>query len=198
MNLSLTRNDFFVCIDMQRLFLEPGAWYCGEGLSILPNAVKLAEAGAARCLFTRFITPTTATQAQGQWRPYYEHWHTVTQSEAGADKMELHNELQACSSDLRRFDKPTYDAFKSKAFAQMVQSSSARTLVMFGIETDVCVLGSVLSAIDLGYCVIVVTDATASSDRESHQACLDLVYPRFDQQVVLATTIQVLSAWDIA
>lgn len=196
MNLSLTNTDIFVCIDMQRLFLEPGDWYCSNGLTILSNTIKLAKASGDRCWFTRFITPTTSAEATGQWRPYFEHWHSVTQSEVGADIMDLHTQLQPYASESRVFDKPTYDTFKSDSFAQLLQASSARTLVMFGIETDVCVLSSALSAVDLGFRVIVVNDATASSDMNSHQACLDLVYPRFDQQIVLATTAQVLHAWE--
>jgi len=198
MKLSLTQNDYFICIDMQRLFLEPGDWYCPDGLSILPNIVKLAKASTNRCLFTRFMTPPTASDAEGQWRDYYQHWQSVTQSVAGKEMMDLHAQLQPLAHPSRIFDKPTYDVFKNPSFVNTVQASSARNLIMFGIETDVCVMASVLSAVDLGYCVVVVTDATASSDVQSHQACLDLVYPRFDQQIILATTAEILTAWDDA
>jgi len=198
MNLSLTKNDYFICIDIQRLFLEPGDWYCPEGLSILPNCVSLAKASTDRCLFTRFITPHAPADAKGQWRDYYHHWQSVTQSVAGKEMMELHAQIQPLADPSQTFDKPTYDVFKNLSFVNTVQSSTARNLIIFGIETDVCVMASVLSAVDLGFCVVVVTDATASSDMRSHQVCLDLVYPRFDQQIILATTAEILDAWDDA
>lgn len=67
-----------------------------------------------------------------------------------------------------------------------------------GIETDVFVLATAMSAVDLGYRVIIVSDAVASSDMASHEACLQLVYPRFDQQIEIADLPTVLDAWGAA
>ena len=43
--------------------------------------------------------------------------------------------------------------------------------------------------------VVVAVDAVASSDAAGHRACLDAVYPRFDQQIELATSDVILAAW---
>ena len=40
----LDRNACVVCVDMQRLFLEPGEWHCPAGLDILANCRELAAA----------------------------------------------------------------------------------------------------------------------------------------------------------
>ena len=69
-------------------------------------------------------------------------------------------------------------------------------MILTGVETDVCVLATALSAVDRGFRVIVVSDAVASSDMDSHRACLELVYPRYDQQIELVTCEELLaSGW---
>ena len=52
-----------LCIDMQRIFLEPGDWYCPAGLEILPAIRRLAAHAPDRSAFTRFITAATPEEA---------------------------------------------------------------------------------------------------------------------------------------
>jgi len=52
-----------------------------------------------------------------------------------------------------------------------------------GSETDVCVLATVLGAVDHGYRVIVVTDAVCSSSDEGHDAMLKLYRERYSLQI---------------
>jgi len=70
-------------------------------------------------------------------------------------------------------------------------------LVLFGIETDVCILATVLAAVDLGLRVTLPVDALAGSDAQSRRACLRHAYPRIDldQQVELTDTGTVLRDW---
>ncbi|MGT2478761.1 cysteine hydrolase family protein (plasmid) [Methylobacterium oryzae CBMB20] len=64
-----------------------------------------------------------------------------------------------------------------------------------GGETDVCVLGTVLGAVDLGYRVIIVTDGLCSSSDEAHDAMLTLYHGRYGQQVETVTTDTLLRNW---
>lgn len=64
-----------------------------------------------------------------------------------------------------------------------------------GAETDVCVLSTVLSAVDLGYRVIIASDALCSSADESHDALLSLYAKRFDVQIELADSRQIFLNW---
>ena len=72
------------------------------------------------------------------------------------------------------------------------------TVVISGGETDVCVLASVLDAIDLGYRVVVVSDALCSVSDEAHENLLKLFNERFGQQIEVASSDTILKAWDLA
>ena len=54
----------------------------------------------------------------------------------------------------------------------MLQRLRTDTLVISGAETDVCVLATVMVAVDAGYRVILAKDALCSVSDESHDAML--------------------------
>ncbi len=68
-------------------------------------------------------------------------------------------------------------------------------MVITGAETDVCVLATVLGAIDRGYRVIVVSDALCSSSDETHDALITLYEKRYTQQVETVWTDVLLATW---
>jgi nicotinamidase-related amidase len=67
------------------------------------------------------------------------------------------------------FDKPVYSAFAGHKLHRHLQDRGTDTLLVTGSETDVCVLATVIGAVDHGYRVIVVTDAACSSSDEGHE-----------------------------
>ena len=66
---------------------------------------------------------------------------------------------------------------------------------MGGGETDVCVLATVMSGVDLGYRVVLASDALCSVDDATHDALMLLYKRRYSQQVQTGTTAEILSAW---
>lgn len=66
---------------------------------------------------------------------------------------------------------------------------------MTGGETDVCVLGTVMGAVDLGYRVVLVADAVCSSTDRGHDAAMTLYRERFSQQIETAPLQEILAAW---
>ncbi len=179
----LDGRTWFVCVDMQRLFLEPGPWFCPAGLAILPACKTLSAVAPGRSLFTRFVPARRPTEAQGAWRRYYAHWTAVTLDAAGTDAIGLHADLAPFSAAGQVFDKTGYGAFGAPAFRDFITRQAPSALVIFGVETDVCVLATVLEAIDRGLRTIVPADAVASGDAAGHRAALDTLLPRFDQQI---------------
>lgn len=191
----LDARAFHLCIDMQRVFLEPGPWYAAAGLTILPAIRRLLDHAPDRAIFTRFITAERPAAAKGSWRRYYRRWHAVTRDELGAGALDLYPDLAPYAAACRVFDKVTHDAFDDVVFARHVESLEVSALILSGVETDVCVLATAMSAVDLGYRTVIAVDAVTSSVAESHRACLDHVYPRYDQQIELARVDDILAAW---
>ena len=71
----------------------------------------------------------------------------------------------------------------------------ANTLIISGAETDVCVLATVLDAVDLGYRVVVAEDALCSSSDEGHDMLLRLYQSRYSEQIETASSEIILSRW---
>ena len=190
----LDEQALHICIDMQQIFLKPGPWYAEAGLAVLPKIEQLVHARNLPTVFTRFITPSTATEAIGSWQTYYEFWHQVTKEEAGEECLALHPTLQKFAKTENTFDKTTYDAFASGSFRSSIEKANPSALIFSGIDTDVCVLATVLTAVDLGIRTIIAKDAVTSSDLDSHNACFEFLFPRYSQQIEIATVAEILSA----
>ena len=80
---------------------------------------------------------------------------------------------------------------------QRLRARDCDTLVVSGGETDMCVLTTVLGAVDLGYRTVLVQDAVCSSSDESHDAMLELFGNRFRQHVEVGTTAEVAELWRV-
>jgi hypothetical protein len=60
-------------------------------------------------------------------------------------------------------DKTRYSPFLQSPFQAIIAGRRVDTLIVSGAETDVCVLATVLDAVDLGYRVVVAADTVCSS-----------------------------------
>lgn len=65
------------------------------------------------------------------------------------------------------FDKIEFSCFGCNNFAKKIKELKVDTLVIFGIETHVCVVQTVLDALEQGYEVHVVEDAISSRTKEN-------------------------------
>jgi nicotinamidase-related amidase len=193
----LSERSIHLCVDVQRLFTHDGPWATPWLEPTLPAIIEIAERHAARTIFTRFIPPARAEDMPGQWQRYYRQWKGVTRERLDPRLLDLVPPLDALVPPATVVDKPVYSPFHGWRLPALLRERGADTLVITGAETDVCVLATVLGAIDHGYRVVVVTDAMCSSSDHGHEALLDLYRQRFTEQVSTARVEEVLDAWSI-
>ncbi len=187
-----------VCIDIQRLFADETVWHTPSIADILPQIVRLTEHAPSRSIFTRFTTPEHPGDATGHWRAYYERWTSVTTAVMDGAMIDVVDDLVHFVPPALVVDKPTYSIFKTEAFRAMLDDMSCQTLICTGVETDVCVLATVMDAMDYGYRVIIPSDAVHSSNPVSHAATMDHVYRRFEDQIEIGTTDEILANWTVS
>jgi nicotinamidase-related amidase len=194
----LTDRTVHLCVDMQRLFSAEGLWATPWLEPTLPAVVEISRRHAARTVFTRFIPPTRPEEMPGQWRRYYHRWSEVTRERLDPRLLDLVPPLDALVPPATVVDKPVYSPFHGWRLPALLRERGADALVVTGAETDVCVLATVLGAIDHGYRVILVTDAVCSSLDAGHEALLTIYRERFSEQIAVATTEEVLGAWTLS
>jgi nicotinamidase-related amidase len=92
------------------------------------------------------------------------------------------------------FDAPCGDRADARCWTILL-ARGADGLIVTGSETDVCVLSTILGAVDHGFRVIVVRDGICSSSDEGHEALLRVYHQRFTFQIETTDAETVLSRW---
>jgi nicotinamidase-related amidase len=184
-----------VCVDMQRFFAEGSDWAAPATFAVLPAVERLCAKDPARTVFTRFLTPARAEDAKGQWQVYYRRWASVLKNNLDPDMFDLLPPLRRFVPPAHVIDKWVHSAFEADDFQRVLDRLKPSALIFSGVETDVCVLATALTAVDRGYRTILVTDAITSSSPSGHDASLDAVFPRFDMQVETVSTDDLLKQW---
>src|SRR2546423_12028951 len=194
---SLGAEAVHLCVDVQRLFSADGPWPTPWMSRVLPSILKVVEHAPERTVFTRFLTPRTASEMPGMWRAYYQKWPQATREQLDERLLDLMPELHRFAPPAVVFDKMVYSAFATGELHPWLRSRNISTLIVTGSETDVCVLSSVLSAVDLCYRVIIAHCAICRSSDRAHDAAKALYGTRFDIQIELASVEEILEAWRI-
>ena len=109
--------------------------------------------------------------------------------------VELVPELAPYAKTAPVIDKHVYSPWIETSLEEELASRGADTLIITGSETDVCVLATVMGAIDRGYRVVIVVDAVCSSSDETHDALMTLYAQRYSQQVETVDAATLLDAW---
>jgi nicotinamidase-related amidase len=180
---------------MQQMFTEHTAWHVPWMKRVVPATLRIARAVPPRTIFTRFIPPPRAADAQGTWRRYYEHWPEFTGDQIAPRYLALLPEFLELIPPAQVVDKQFYSPFTEPRFHRNLQDHNIDSLVITGGETDVCVLAAILDAVDLGYRVIVAADALCSVSDETHDDLLQLFSRRFQHQIEVASSAAILEAW---
>ncbi|MFF5477564.1 cysteine hydrolase family protein [Streptomyces sp. NPDC012935] len=154
-------------IDMQRVFADPDSpWATPRFAEAAAGVRRLLPAFGDRVTFTRFVAPERPT---GAWRAYYERWPFALQP-ADAQLWQLADEFASGARyvlDAATFGKWTPELAR--------RATPQGRLVLAGVSTDCCVLSTAVAAADAGVEVLVVADACAGADEDSHAKALHVL-----------------------
>ena len=192
---SLGKDSAHLCVDMQRMFGEPTEWMMPWSAKVLPQITALVEFHPENTIFTRFIPVDRPGQGQGMWKQYFERWASMTVEKLGADMLELVPALARFTPPAAVINKHVYSPWLEPDLHKRLQKQGVTTLIISGGETDVCVLATVLGAVDLGYRVVLAKDALCSSSDEAHDSAIDLYHQRYAAQVEPVETETILRNW---
>jgi nicotinamidase-related amidase len=131
----------------------------------------------------------------GTWQCYYEKWKDATLERLDPHWLDLMPPLARLVPPAAVIDKSRYSAFSESGLLHELIKRRVDALIVTGSETDVCVLATVLGAVDRGIRVILVRDAVCSSSDEGHEAMLRICHDRFSEQIETADAQEVLSVW---
>ena len=81
-------------------------------------------------------------------------------------------ELQAVFPDQKPIDRTTMNTWEDQRVVDQVKKFGRKKVVMAALWTEVCLVEPVLSAIDDGYDVYIVTDASGGVSKEAHDAAV--------------------------
>ena len=188
-----------VVVDMQKLFLteKKSPWMNKKLLSIIPNIEKLIKKdGVQNVVFTRFTPPKNWQKEQDSWQTYYRINQKITPGILGTDALNLIDDfIPYIPYSVIISRKKSASIFMAGNFHSVIKKKSTRILIFTGIETDYCVLSSVLDAIHLGYYVIVVMDACASSKNQGQKHARG-IFDRFPEQLWVTSTNDLINHFE--
>ena len=130
-----------------------------EAAQVIGNVQAIAKAGKI------FKVPTLLTTAFAQ-------------------RQELIKEVQDVYPEQRPIDRTTLNSWEDARVIDWVRATGRKKLVMAGLWTEVCLLMPVLSAVEGGYEVYFLTDASGGASPEAH----DMAVQRMVQAGAVPTT----------
>ncbi len=101
---------------------------------------------------------------------------------------------EVLGDDYRPIVKAEFSAFANETFRRTFASTGRTQLIVCGIEAHVCIRQTILDALDLGYDVFVVEDATSARYeflwRSGVQSCVEAGAKRVNAEAVLFELIK--------
>ncbi|GAA4501614.1 cysteine hydrolase family protein [Gluconacetobacter tumulicola] len=161
---------------------------------VCPTVERIAAHAPERTIFTRFI-PASHQGEGGTWRRYYRYWASMMLERIGVGMVERVPELRCFVPPAEMVDKHVYSPWMRTDLQSRLVRRGTDTLVITGGETDICVLATMLGAIDRRYRVVIAIDVLCSSSDSAHDASPRVYHTRYGQQVETAAADEILAAW---
>ena len=164
-------------IDMQNDFVIPGAPVAAPGaVEIMPLIADLARRSRARgfpVIYTQEMHRADGSDFGIELE--FEPPHCLE----GTPGLDVVDDLKPEPGDRLIRNKRRYDAFLGTDLDFVLRGAGAENLIVAGVCTDICVSATVQHARNLDYRCFVVSDASAGTSPQRHEAallCLEHVF----------------------
>lgn len=191
-----------VVVDLQNGFMAPGAPVeVPEARGIVGAVNRISSAMRAAGGTNVFLRMNLGTPATESWRSYLDHFpsagkrqEVVDAFRPGSEHFRLWEGLDVEDRDLV-VDKVRFSAFVPGA-SSLHEELSARdvdTLVITGTLTNVCCESTARDAMQMGYRIAFVSDATAALTDELHNSTLENMMTHFADVVTAGEVVGALA-----
>ncbi len=163
-------------------------YFDGELKKILPVIRRMQGVfrdNGYEVMFSRIKAMTKDGRDRGR-----VHKNLNIHSKSGSKESEILEEIAPIGDEIV-FSKTTGSVFNSTPIHQVLSSMGIRNLIMCGVMSSGCVESAARDAIDLGYGVVVVADASASWTEDLHRSSMRVMNGVFAR---VQTSEQVLSS----
>ncbi|WP_217705076.1 cysteine hydrolase family protein [Peristeroidobacter soli] len=177
-----------VCIDFQRDFVSLDGMAAARGA---PVEQLLSATAAARVALDiarelhMFVAHTREVYAPdlSDLNRYRRQFDTVIGAAGplgrflvrGEQGSEIVDEMRP-HADEPVIDKAGFSAFHRTSLDDILRERGIDTLLLTGVTTQCCVASTLRSAVDLGYCCVLLQDACAAYDPADHEATLRVIF----------------------
>ncbi len=167
MKIKVTEKDALIVVDMQKDFMPGGSLPVPEGdsiVSVLNEYISIFEGKNLPVFFTRDWHPPNHISFKGHggiWPP-----HCVQETEGA----KFHSELKIPVDNkfiISKGTSPDFDAysgFQGTVLENLLRERGIKRVFVGGVATDYCVKNTVIGALNLGFAVVVLSDAVKGVD----------------------------------
>lgn len=188
--LEFNKNDqtAVLVIDMQNDSVRTTGALPGEGAEdIIKNIDVLLNTSRKNNIPVIYVTHTHREDLSDFGIAHYFEPPSVIEGSEGAD---IVKELKPEQEDIV-VKKRRYDAFFQTELDLILRQKNVKNLIVCGVLTDACVLGTVQHARSLDYKVCLLEDCTAGTTEEKHKAALDILSTYFVRVSNINETFQI-------
>ncbi len=162
-------------VDMLNDFVT-GALKCDRGLAIVPQTAKLLKAAHENGVKVIFCNDAHIKGIDHELKLWGEH------AMAGTEGAKVIPELEVSESDYI-VPKRRYSGFFHTDLDLLLNELGVDTLIMTGLHTHMCVRHTTADAYQLGYNIIVASDATNSFTEEDYVSGLKYLKEVYDAKI---------------
>lgn len=176
------RRPAVLVIDMHRGSIDPpGTVFVPAGRRIVPTLARFLEdvrgIGVPVIYIVHQIRPDGSDAANPFWmeaEAVGDLYPNVGEQTVGSRWTELADGLEQADGDFL-IPKKRYGAFSGNDLAFLLKNLGVETLVLTGVETEICILATAFHAFNEDYRVVVASDATAGLEPECEAMALRII-----------------------